>query len=82
MYNLQNCLNLCWQMLTVTPATWQVLARPRLWIAKPCISYRIAPRNGFTPFQVLVHHPVPKTPTTSLLNVKKEAVPKDCPAQH
>ena len=41
------------------------------WTAKPCISYRIAPRSGFTPLLVLLHLTALKTPATNLLNTKE-----------
>ena len=66
MYNLQNCLNLWQQMLTVIHVSWQVLARPRLWIAKACTSHRIGPRNGFAPLLVYYTTRHPKSPCSAV----------------
>ena len=51
MYNLEKCLNLCNQMLIVIQVSWQGLARPRLWIAKGCISHRIGLEAPLCPFR-------------------------------
>lgn len=47
-------------MLTVTPVSWQVPARPRQWIAKPFLRSRSHEKSSFTLSDTTIPHTTKK----------------------
>ena len=81
MYKLKNCLNWCRRMLTVIPATWQVPARPRQWIANLILPPRMPDKPPLYPFRCYHITLQLKAPPRPHRTRKKGPTPK-CRAQH